>query len=549
MADSRAIQAVMSEGSMPEYRGAGGDACRVLDAMGAELDGRSGVDLECSVRLARGRVQASGRFGCWLSGVCPDAFAPITRLLGRLGAPAEVRTAQESAERPVRQGVAVAIGDAGFDLQLYLHGRSALGADRYQSLRFRPGEALQHSFYAFHFFPETPGGTRPLDLVAPALKPSFATLLAQGRLRASSGFGLRTAQDGAVEQVNLAFPWSPPAESLPGLADLATAVGAPIDDRWTGLPVRHVALPVGGAPPAVTLYSSAPHSEVWPVSEAALRDQVHRGARAIHRSLEEQVFSRLPYPPAAGGDEALEGFYDVDITTWRAVLGQGMHYHHGIFDASGLDPDDDAMDAALRRAVVELYPFLPAGGRIYDIGCGWGGPLAMWNRDLCCVGLGLTESRVQFRHCAALGLPVRWGNAERTLPPGRFDAMVLLESMGHMRDKPRLLRMLRVFTRRLVMRVNCRDGAPAGPSFGGTMQMCSPADLHAMIEAAGFRITHFRDRRRETLPSAAVWRRRLRAIPPGSDPHLEVLRALCARVTAAPEAWGRHHPLIEVVAE
>ncbi|MEA2691114.1 MAG: hypothetical protein QOJ16_501, partial [Acidobacteriota bacterium] len=495
----------------------------------------------------------SGRFACWLSGARPEAFAPIARLLDHLRAPAEVRAAQESAERPVRQGVAVAIdpsGPAGPELRLYLHGRSALGADRYQSLRFRPGEAPRRATYAFHFLPETPGGIRPLDLVAPALQAPFAALLTAERLSAASGFWLRTAEDGAVDQVDLAFPWSPPAESLPGLADLAVAVGAPIEERWTGLPVRHVALPAGAAPPTVTLYASTPRSGPWPESEAALREQVCHGARARHRSLEEQLFSRLPEapPPGAGGG-ALDGFYDGDVATWRAVLGPDLHYHAGIFDTPDPDPDDGAMEAALRRAVVDLHPFLPAGGRVYDIGCGWGGPLAMWIRDLGCVGLGLTESRAQFRHCAALGLPVRWGDAERTLPPGRFDAVVLLESLSHVRDKPRLLRTLRLFTRRLVMRVNCQDDAPAGPAFGSTMQVCGSADLRAMIEAAGFRILHFRDRRREALPSIAAWRRRLLAVPPGSDPHLETLRAWCARVAAAPEAWGRHNPLIEVVAE
>jgi hypothetical protein len=211
----------MSEGSTVEGRASSADARRVLDAMGAALDGRSGVDLEFSVRLGRGGVQASGRFGSWLSGARPEAFAPIARLLDHLRAPAAARAAQESAERPVRQGVAVAIGDAdpaGPELRLYLHGRSALGADRYQSLRFRPGEALRRATYTFHFFPETHGGIRPLDLVAPALQPTFAALLAAERLAAGSGFWLRTTEDGAVDQVDLAFPWSPPAESLPGRA-------------------------------------------------------------------------------------------------------------------------------------------------------------------------------------------------------------------------------------------------------------------------------------------------------------------------------------------
>ena len=207
------------------------------------------------------------------------------------------------------------------------------------------------------------------------------------------------------------------------------------------------------------------------------------------------------------------------------------------------------MDDALDRAVTELYPFVPAGGRVYDIGCGWGGALAMWARDLGCPSLGLTVSRAQFRHVAASGLPVRWGDAERTLPPGRFDCAVLLESFSHIYDKARLLGVLRLFAARLVMRVNCQDGSPAGTAFGGTMHMVSSKGLRELLEASGWRIRHWRDRRREALPSVAVWHRRLQSIPPSGDRHLETLRVWCARVLPASEAWARHNPLIEVVAD
>jgi hypothetical protein len=75
--------------------------------------------------------------------------------------------------------------------------------------------------------------------------------------------------------------------------------------------------------------------------------------------------------------------------------------------------------------------------------------------------LGLTISRTQFRYVASLGLPARWGDAERTLPPGAFDCALMLESFCHVADKPRLLATLRPFVSRLVMRVNCQDGSAA----------------------------------------------------------------------------------------
>jgi Methyltransferase domain len=229
------------------------------------------------------------------------------------------------------------------------------------------------------------------------------------------------------------------------------------------------------------------------------------------------------------------------------VLGPELHYHAGLFETP--DVDDAAMTRALRRAVTELYPFIPAGSRIYDIGCGWGGPLSMLTRDLHCVALGLTISKSQFRHVSSLGLPVRWGDAEITLPPGPFDCVLMLESFCHMQDKARLLTVLRLFSSRLVMRVNCQDAAPEGLAFGDTMHMISSARLRELLRAAGWRVRHWQDRRPEALGSVQVWSRRLRDIPVGDDRHIETLRAWCARVVMDAEAWGRHNPLIEVVCE
>ena len=226
-----------------------------------------------------------------------------------------------------------------------------------------------------------------------------------------------------------------------------------------------------------------------------------------------------------------------------------MHYHGALFDLPCPDPDDAAMLAASRRAVSELYPFIDTGAEVYDVGCGWGGPLAMLARERRCRVLGVTIADTQFRHVAALGLPVRWADAERTLPPGRFDCALLLELLEHMEDKPRVLRILRMFVRRLVMRVNCQDHAPPGPRFGGTMHMTSSAMLRAMLENAGWNVRHWRDRRREAMPSVAVWHRRLGALGPTWDVHLETQRAWCARLMRIGDEWAANNPLIEVVAE
>lgn len=527
-------------------------ANRLLAELGAELGASASVDLEFSLRLKPGQVDAQGRFACWFSGRAPAAFAPIARVLDRLEAPESVRAAQRAAELPVRQGIAVGFTGDGPELRLYLHGRNAATlADDYRAWRWRPGGEARRSRYTFHFLPETASGLRPSERVDARLRPAFDRLLQEQRLQQGSGFWLREGTEGQLDQVDLALPWSPVAGTLAGLRELAEALGVPAEDasRWRELAIRHVALRVGAPTPEVTLYASASLDEAWPVTEAELQEQVRRGALAFHRAVEDAVYRRLPSLPPREDSAGLDEFYGGDIPTWQRVLGPELHYHAGLFDSPDLDASDAAMDAALRRAVTELYPFIPPGGRLYDVGCGWGGPLAMWIRDLRCPSLSVTISRTQFRHIAGLGLPVRWADAEQTLPPGHFDCAVLLESLSHLHDKDRLLRVLRVFADRLVMRVNCQDGSPAGEAFGGTMQMVSSARLRELLEGAGWRIRHWRDRRSEALPSVAVWHRRLQSVPIGGDRHLETLRAWCARVVSAPEDWGRHNPLIEVTAD
>jgi Mycolic acid cyclopropane synthetase len=528
-------------------------ARELIETLGAELRGRQGVHLEFSLRMQPGILHTSGRFGCWLNGEKASDFEPITRVLRQFEAPGTILDAQRSAEGSVRQSIAVGFSEGVPELRLYLHGRTAgTLADHYRAWRWRPGAAPRSSSYSFHFLPETAAGERPLMFVDRRLRPAVASLLTDKRLQQASGFWLRRGPTGRIEQLDLPFPWYPLAGSLPGLLELTRVLALPAARArvWRDLAIRHVAIRIGSAIPEITLYASAPFTEPWPGDEAALQEQVRRNARALHDTVEETVYRNLPNLPAIrAGRTELDKFYDAENVAWQAILGPELHYHAGLFETPQRNADDAAMNAALRRAVTELYPFIPARGRIYDIGCGWGAPLGMWVRDLRCPSLGLTNSRAQFRHVAALGLPVRWGNAECTLPPGHFDCAVLLESLSHIRDKVRLLRVLRRFADCLVMRVNCQDGSQPGPAFGGTMQMITSTQLREVLQAAGWRVRHWRNRRDEAMPSVDVWHRRLQSVPVSGDHHLETLRAWTARVIAAPAAWAYHNPLIEVVAD
>jgi hypothetical protein len=531
------------------------DTASLIAALPRADEGRRAAEYEFSVQLRRGAVDRWGRFGVWLSGDSPEAFDPLARWLRAVDAPAEVIAAQAAADAPVRQGAAVAVTETGPQFRLYLHGRHAeTRAQTYRSLRWQAGTRARLSTYAFHFAPETPEGERPAELVPAWARGSFAALAGEAWMQRSSGFWLRRDGDGRLDQVDLAFPWQPRAGTLAGIRQMADALGLPQAARgWLDeLPVRHVAIRAAGNEdgdnPVVTLYVSAALDRI-PAGEAELQAAVSEAAR-ICGVRTQRLLGLLPALPDVETERSrLDQFYSGDLSGWRAVLGEEMHYHGALFDLPCPDPDDAAMLAASRRAVSELYPFIDTGAQVYDVGCGWGGPLGMLAREHRCRVLGVTIARTQFRHIAALGLPVRWADAERTLPPGRFDCALLLESLEHIEDKPRLLRILRMFAGRLVMRVNCQDHAPPGPRYAGTMHMISSAMLRAMLENAGWHVRHWRDRRREAMPSVTVWHRRLAALGPTWDVHLETQRAWCARLMRIGDEWAANNPLIEVVAE
>ncbi|MBF0325802.1 MAG: class I SAM-dependent methyltransferase [Alphaproteobacteria bacterium] len=519
---------------------------KLLELLSRALAGQRRMRMEFSTRLRPGRVEKAGRFCCWVDH-SPAAADSVMAVLRQLGAPVDV-AAQPLAVadgQGIRHGIAIGGGALRYYRQARLPNTLA---DDYQAWRWCPGGAVAETRrYVAYYPPETPDGQRPLDLVPESLRDSFARLLSEPRFVQASAFWLRLGADGQPDQLDLAFPWSPCADTLPGLLDLGELLKLPAGSGWRRLPVRHVAVSLVGDEPEITLYSSAPWQGAWPAGEAELRRGVKAQSLIMNRHAETQLYAA--FPPAKQPDGADVGaFYDGSIDLWRRVLGPDLHYHFGIFDDPQAKPDSEAMQVAQRRAVTELYPLLPQGKRIYDVGCGWGGPMSMWVRDLGCPTLGLTVSRDQYRHIGSLGLPVRLGNAEETLPPGFFDCAVLLESLCHMRDKERLLRGLRAFSHRLVMRVHCQDAAPPGVVFGGTMHMISSGDLRQLLERTGWTIRHWQNRRFDTLPNFQGWSNALRSVPPTGNAHIEELRKWAARGERIISDWGHNNPLIEVMA-
>ena len=288
----------------------------------------------------------------------------------------------------------------------------------------------------------------------------------------------------------------------------------------------------------------------WPSTLDDLKDKVSQQGDFISKSLKRNLFTRIP-TESTQQNAGVGKFYDTNrLDLWRQVLGPKMHYHFGLFDTSDAALLNDAdIDAGFDRAVSDLYPFIGKGDRVYDIGCGWGGPARQLIRDVGCQIVGITASRTQFQYCSQQKLRVRHGDVENTLPPGYFDCMLLLESFSHVRDKLRLLKVLRLFGKKLVLRSHCQDVAPASVNFGGTMHMQPSSELREMVKQAGWSIIHWRNRREESTPSIEIWHNRLQNILPSDDVHLETFWHFCRRVLSTADEWAANNPLIELVAE
>ena len=136
--------------------------------------------------------------------------------------------------------------------------------------------------------------------------------------------------------------------------------------------------------------------------------------------------------PGGASQAAIEAHYDLGNAFFALWLDEAMVYTSALWDAA--DPADD-LAAAQRRKIDRLLGWAapPAGGRLLDIGCGWGGLLA---RAVATRGVadavGLTLSPSQRAYVAALGVPgvaARLEDWNDHVPAAPYDAIVSVEAI------------------------------------------------------------------------------------------------------------------------
>ena len=143
-------------------------------------------------------------------------------------------------------------------------------------------------------------------------------------------------------------------------------------------------------------------------------------------------------------NEAIAGHYDSLDPYYRDLWGD--HVHHGLW-LDGRESTARAIERMSLHILADLE--LRAGGRLADIGCGYGGTARIAAERYGAHVVGLTLSQAQKRHgdTFAVGrgsVEIRvqdWKSAD--FEPGSFDALISLESLEHVADKERFAQMAR----------------------------------------------------------------------------------------------------------
>lgn len=231
------------------------------------------------------------------------------------------------------------------------------------------------------------------------------------------------------------------------------------------------------------------------------------------------IIPRTPAAPAAVAAhyDDLDGYY-------RELWGE--HVHHGLW----LGPADRAPVEVATRGLAEYViglAQLPEGARVIDVGCGYGATSRLLAREHGARVTGLTLSAAQAAHAASVGgrpgdpevLVRDW--LENGLPDAEADAVVAIECLSHMPDKPRafaeLARVLKPGGRLVLTdwlacsrRRSWRDRWLLEPvcAEGRLPSMHTPAEYGELLAAAGMDVLHFEDVSRQVSRTWPIIARR-----------------------------------------
>lgn len=135
-------------------------------------------------------------------------------------------------------------------------------------------------------------------------------------------------------------------------------------------------------------------------------------------------------PSEITADDVASHYDDLDVF-YRRIWGDDLH--HGLWK-TGRESRDEAAEALI-RLVAQRADIRP-GSRVCDVGCGYGGAARLLGADYGARVTGVTISAKQHEECLRRGGAVchlgDW--LANGLPDAGFDAVIAIESTGHLTD-------------------------------------------------------------------------------------------------------------------
>lgn len=231
----------------------------------------------------------------------------------------------------------------------------------------------------------------------------------------------------------------------------------------------------------------------------------------------------------AGSRRNIHAHYDLGNAFYRLWLDPGMTYSSAIFDDEPERTLEQAQDAKYRRVLDELS--LPAGARVLEIGCGWGGFAHAAARDGLHVR-GLTLSTEQLALArerlgeAGLSTQTQFALQDYRDERDRHDGIVSIEMFEAVGEAywptyfETLARTLRTGGRAVIQTITIDEALfqryRTGTDFiqqyvfpGGMLP--SKQAFEAAAEAAGLRVANRFDFGQDYARTLALWRQRFLA--------------------------------------
>ncbi|MGW7103825.1 class I SAM-dependent methyltransferase [Streptomyces sp. NPDC054838] len=236
----------------------------------------------------------------------------------------------------------------------------------------------------------------------------------------------------------------------------------------------------------------------------------------------------------------IEFHYDVGNDFYALWLDETLTYSSALWDGIGTDLAPDHALAQAQRTKLRHHldqAGLPPGGRLLDVGCGWGGLLALATEEgRAGEATGLTLSRGQLAHVGSLNLPgvqARLEDWRSHVPEAPYDAIVSIEAFEAfagpgLTSAERIQAYTDFFTAchswlvpggRLCLQTIAFDagvdaGGPVGAFFASDVFPASALPRLAEIAAAcdaGFSLTAVESAPEDYIRTLRAWSTRLRA--------------------------------------